>query len=168
MAQLVRTRLQCRKLPVMQDTRVWSLGREDPLAKGMAIHSSFLAWESAWTEKPGGLQSMGSQRLRHEWETKPPPPTLLWGWHWEAQSLSKDTQLRSDEGRMKTGLGWLQKSLFQWALPPDLLPGFFCFPGESHCPVGTSVSSTIQCRVRTERLRELDFWDPCSVRDQCW
>ena len=45
----------------MQETRVWSLGWEDPLEKEMAIHSSILAWEIPWTEEPGGLQSMGLQ-----------------------------------------------------------------------------------------------------------
>ena len=46
--------------------QVRSWGREDPLEKKMAIHSSFLAWEIPWTEEPGGLQSMGSQRVRHD------------------------------------------------------------------------------------------------------
>ena len=45
----------------MQDTQVGSLGREDPLEKEMATHSSILAWRIPWTEEPGGLQSMGSQ-----------------------------------------------------------------------------------------------------------
>ena len=49
-----------------QKTRVLSLGWEDPLEDGMAIHSSILAWEIPWTEEPGGLQSMGSQRIRHD------------------------------------------------------------------------------------------------------
>jgi len=49
----------------MQGTRVQSLGQEDPLEKGMATHSSILAWEIPWTEEPGGLQFMGSQRVRH-------------------------------------------------------------------------------------------------------
>ena len=44
----------------MQDTRIWSLGQDDPLEKGMATHSSILAWKIPWTEEPGGLQSMGS------------------------------------------------------------------------------------------------------------
>ena len=52
-----------------QDTRVRSLGREDPLEKGMATHSSILAWRIPWTEKPGGLQSIGSQRVRHDGTT---------------------------------------------------------------------------------------------------
>ena len=46
--------------------RVQSLGREDPLEKGMAIHFSILACKILWTEEPGGLQSMGSQRVRHD------------------------------------------------------------------------------------------------------
>ena len=50
----------------MQETWVRSLGREDPLEKGVATHSSILAWKTPWTEEPGGLQSMGSQRIRHD------------------------------------------------------------------------------------------------------
>ena len=50
-----------------QEARVWSLGQEDPLEKGMATHSSILAWEIPWTEKPGGLQSIGLQRVGHDW-----------------------------------------------------------------------------------------------------
>ena len=49
-------------LPAMQETRVKSLGQEDSLEKGMAIHSSILAWEIPWTEEPGGLQPMGLQK----------------------------------------------------------------------------------------------------------
>ena len=52
-----------KNLPAMQKTRVGSLGQEDPLKKGLAIHSSVLAWRTPWTEEPGGLQSMGSQRV---------------------------------------------------------------------------------------------------------
>ena len=52
-----------KNLPAMQETQVRSLGQEDPLEEGVATHSSFLAWRIAWTEDPGGLQSMGSQRV---------------------------------------------------------------------------------------------------------
>ena len=52
--------------PAMQETWVWSLGQEDPLEKEMTIHSSFLAWTIPWTEKPGGLQCMGLQRVRYD------------------------------------------------------------------------------------------------------
>ena len=57
-----------KSLPAMQETWVLSLIKED-LLKGMAIHSSTLAWRMPWTEEPGRLQSMGSQRLRHDWVT---------------------------------------------------------------------------------------------------
>ena len=53
----------------MQETQVWSLGGEDPLEKGMAAHSSILAWRISQTENLGGLQSMESQRVRHDWAT---------------------------------------------------------------------------------------------------
>ena len=53
----------------MQETWVGSLGREDPLEKEMATHSSILAWRIPWTEKHGGLQSSGSQRVGHDWAT---------------------------------------------------------------------------------------------------
>ena len=49
-----------------QETQVPSLGREDPLEKGVATHSSILAWRIPWSEEPGGLQSMGSQRVGHD------------------------------------------------------------------------------------------------------
>ena len=52
--------------PAMWETRVQSLGGEDPLKKGTATHSSILAWRIPWPEEPGGLQSMGSQRVGHD------------------------------------------------------------------------------------------------------
>ena len=58
MAQMVKN------LPAMQETRVLSLGWEDPLEKEMATHSGIFAWEIPWTEEPGGQQSMGLQRIR--------------------------------------------------------------------------------------------------------
>ena len=60
MAQLVKNP------PAVWETRVRSLAREDPLEEGMATHSSLLAWRIPWTEEPGGLQSIGSQRVRHD------------------------------------------------------------------------------------------------------
>ena len=55
-----------KNLPAMQETWVQSLGWEDPLEKEMATHSRILAWKIPWTEEPGGLQSMGSQRVKHD------------------------------------------------------------------------------------------------------
>ena len=58
-----------KRLSTMRETRVWSLGWKDPLEKEMAIHSRTIAWKIPWTEEPGRLQSMGSQRVRHDWAT---------------------------------------------------------------------------------------------------
>ena len=60
MAQVVKN------LPAMQETQVRSLGWEDPPEKGMATYSRILAWRIPWAEEPGGLQSMGSQRVGHD------------------------------------------------------------------------------------------------------
>ena len=60
MAQTVKN------LPAMWETQIRSLGWEDPLEKGMATHSSILAWRIPWTKDPGRLQSMGLQRVRHD------------------------------------------------------------------------------------------------------
>ena len=57
----------------MQEIQVGSPSWEDPLEKEMATHSSILAWKVPWTEEPGGLQSMESQRVKHDLVTKPPP-----------------------------------------------------------------------------------------------
>ena len=66
MAQMVK------HLSTMRETRVRSLGREDPLEKEMAIHSSAIAWRIPWREEPGRLQSIGSQRVGHDSVTKSP------------------------------------------------------------------------------------------------
>ena len=65
MAQMIK------KLPAMWETWVQSLGWEDPLDEDMETHSSILAGESPWTEEPGGLQSLGVQRVGHDQVTKP-------------------------------------------------------------------------------------------------
>ena len=60
MAQTVKN------IPTMQETQIQSLGEEDPLEKGIPTHSSILAWKIPWTNGPGRLQSMGSQRVGHD------------------------------------------------------------------------------------------------------
>ena len=65
-----------KNLPTMSETQVGSLGQEDPLEKGMATHSSILAWKIPWTEEPGGLQSILSQKSRtwlSDWNASPLP-----------------------------------------------------------------------------------------------
>ena len=63
-ASLVAHRVKC--LPAMQETRVRFLGQEGPLEKEISTHCSILAWKIPWMEEPGRLQSMGSQRVRHD------------------------------------------------------------------------------------------------------
>ena len=75
---LVAQRLK--HLPGMRETQLWSLGREDPLEKEMATHSSTLAWRIPLREEPGRLQSMGSQRVRHGWATS---LSKLITWNWD-------------------------------------------------------------------------------------
>ena len=55
--------------PAMRETWIWSLGWEEPMKKGTAIHSSILAWRIPWTKEPGRVQFMGSQRVGHDWAT---------------------------------------------------------------------------------------------------
>ena len=77
--------ISVKRLSTMQETRVRALGWEDPLEKETAIHSSTSAWKIPWTEEPGRLQSVGSQRVGHNWATSlslSPSPT--WGVHLSA------------------------------------------------------------------------------------
>ena len=71
MAQTVKN------LAALQETSVWSLSQEDPLEKDMETHSSFLAWRIPWTEEPGGLESMDSQRIGRDWATNTHAQTYL-------------------------------------------------------------------------------------------
>jgi len=74
-ASLVAQTVKC--LTAMRETRVQSLGREYPLEEEMATHSSTLAWRILWTEEPGGLQSMGSQRVENELYMEGVKPELI-------------------------------------------------------------------------------------------
>ena len=73
-----------KNLPAVQENRVQSLGWKDPLEKGMAIHSSILARKIPWTEQPGGLQFLGSQRVRYDWaaNTLTHSSILAWRIQW--------------------------------------------------------------------------------------
>ena len=75
-------------LPTRRETQVWSLGHEDPLEKERASHSSTLAWKMSWTEECGGLQSMGSQRVRHDWATS---LSLSFTW-WQSNAENSPSQ----------------------------------------------------------------------------
>ena len=86
-ASLVAQRVK--NLPAMWETLVWSLSREDLLEKGMATHSSILAWRIPWTEEPGGLQSMGSQSVTHNWVTN----AFTFHFHWKIMGKSFVSQM---------------------------------------------------------------------------
>ena len=76
-SEFPRVAERLKRLSPMRETWVQSLGQEDPLEKEMAIHSSILAWRIPWTEKPSRLQSMGPQRIGHDWATSPSPLLLV-------------------------------------------------------------------------------------------
>ena len=78
-----------KNLPAMQETWVQTLGREDPLEKEMATYSSILPWRIPWTEEPGRLQSMGSQRVGHNWVTNTHSRVSVCT-HTHTQAYSKD------------------------------------------------------------------------------
>jgi len=94
----------------MQETWVLSLGLEDPLEKAMATHSSIPAWRIPWTEEPGGLQSTGSRRVRHNWTTNTHGRrgtwrALIWS-HWvRSAGDNLDLNLASETGGVDEGGG---------------------------------------------------------------
>ena len=85
-SSLVAQTVKC--LPTMQKAGVQSLGREDPLEKEMATHSSSLAWKIPWTEEHGRVQSMGSQRVGHDWAMSLTHSSILAGKSHEQKSLA--------------------------------------------------------------------------------
>ena len=107
-------------LPAVQETWVWSLGWEDPLEKEMASHASILAWKISWTEEPRGLQSMGSQRVRHNWATntyltRSSSHSSLMAQRVEHLPSMQETWVRS----LGQKIPWRRK----WQPTPVLLPG---------------------------------------------
>ena len=129
-ASLVAQRLK--RLPAMQETWVQSLGREDPLEKEMAIHSSILAWRIPWTEELGGLQSMGSQRVGHNWAT-----SLSLHFHPNVSSTGPGTDRHSRKSTfypLPTG-GWLQGRWIFFAKAPIIkIHSTETFPHSSPLP----------------------------------
>ena len=105
----------------MQETLVKSLGWKDPLEEEMAIHSSILAWRIPWTEELGGLQSMGSQRVRHDWASNTHTHTSLFIHGAYDSGISCLTSFLEEEKKVQTreekavGL-WVQSPLSLVAL----------------------------------------------------
>ena len=101
-------------LPAVQDAWVQSLGQEDPLEKEMAPHSSTLSWKIPWTEEPARLQSMGLQRVRHNWATSPrvfliPSPNRFFYWRqgWGFTLKNKGWSLSTWQLQGVKHLGWV-------------------------------------------------------------
>ena len=120
-----------KNLPAMQETWVWSLGWEDPLEKEMATHSGILAWRIPWTEKPGGLRSMGLKRAGHDWglecKSRKSRDTCsnrqVWPW-WKKWSNAKANTvlLRKRTGHSKCSLPTTQETtvymdITRWSIP---------------------------------------------------
>ena len=102
-----------RNLPAVQEMRVWSLGQEDPLEKGLATHSSILAWRILWIEQPGGLQSTGLQRVGHDWSgwacMHTCIRTLLFKRHLLANERDREERVREPkkmQGKYETSKEW--------------------------------------------------------------
>ena len=96
-----------KRLSMMRETRVRSLGWEDPLEKEMAIHSSTSAWKIPWTEEPGKLLSMGSQRVGHDWATS---RSRSFQYSWVGKSMDREESggLQS-MGLWRVGHDWVTK-----------------------------------------------------------
>ena len=103
----------------IQEIQVWSLSGEDPLEEGMETHSSILVWRNLWTEEPGGLESTGPQRIRHDWaqqhSTVPIPLSWLPG-----PALPLTTMLSSSFTGMTINLA---TGTTLWTLPSHGLKG---------------------------------------------
>ena len=101
-----------KNLPAILEVQVWCLGREEPLEKGIATHSTPLAWRIPWTEEPGGLQPMGLQRVRHDWATNT---------HKQYFAIRTWTILRRAWGRMDTSICMAESLCYSPAITTTLL-----------------------------------------------
>ena len=105
----------------MQETQVQLLGWEDPLEKEMVTHSSILAWKTPWTEEPGGLQSIGLQRVKHNWVQIPTTPCSSDGKE-SACSAGDLVQSLGQEDPLETGKA-THSSILAWRIPWTEEPG---------------------------------------------
>ena len=156
-----------KNLPAIQETWVPSLGWEDPLEKGMATHSSILAWRIPWTEEPGGLQSMGSQRVRHDWVTSTTNFTFQ-----QYQNLCSLTPWciyfcsrcwEPPPGQLPTTYGSVfQTALTSWHLHLDM---YFPNPCRKKNEHGKSHTTFLKSSTHISLLRQVPWlWQtPCSL-----
>ena len=112
-----------KRLLTMWETRVWSLGWEDPLEKEIATHSSTLAWKISWTEEPGSLQSIGLQRVEHDWVTK---LCTLRLWNQNAKENQSHTAIKALSHSPSIICLLFASTLFFLYVSPQLLPAECC------------------------------------------
>ena len=139
-------------LPPMWETRVQSLGREDPLEKEMATQSSILAWRIPWTEKPAGLQSTGSQRVGHDRATS--LQTLLMAQWWTSRMQCRRRR-RPEFNPWIRKIPWRRK----WQPTPVFLSGIS--HGQKslvHYSPWTPKESVMAERTHTHTRRCIHIW----------
>ena len=139
-----------KRLPTMWETWVRSLGRKYPLEKEMAPHSSTLAWKIPWMEESARLQSMGSQRVRHEWATKLSSLSLYPQHEGEVFSTTRSETLRiclPSTALQKTGVCIF---LLGWSCPPSVsVPWSTTLRKESRTWQTLRRKDTIMFRMKT-------------------
>ena len=139
----------------MRETWVWSLGQEDPLEKEMATHSSIHAWKIPWTKEPGGLQSMGSQRIGHNWVT-----SLHFRDICSLQSQIGDKDIQCTVLNVKpSGLSWLCLAL--WLVTPFLSNSLKALVKGTVSYGFPSVTSVLQHLVFKMSFHDVLFTAPC-------
>ena len=119
----------------MWETQIPSLGCENPLEKGMATYSSILAWKIAWTEEPGGVQSMGSQRVGHDWSDQ----ASMHACNLDKISGSNHTL----PSQLSSSLGWVFFWCINWMDFVFLLDVFLCHGEDRYTRVWGLVSHFI-------------------------
>ena len=155
-----------------QQTQVWSLGREDPLEEGMATHSSIPAWRIPWTEEPGRLQSLGLQRVEHDWSDFAPLLLHIFTSRYieKTETFIWYTQVNwTNPGASIWSLvhPWFRTSLFVAVVYLPSCVWFFATPWTVCSPPASSVHGIFQ--ARTLEWVAISF-SKCSswLRNQTW
>ena len=140
-----------KNLPAMWETWVQSLSQEDPLEKAIVTHSCILSWRIPWTEEPGRLQSMGSQRVRHNWATNTHPQRNFCKWNSREGEVAVFLSCSFQRRRCLSQYLSLQLSLFSVCL--SLSHSFSLFPFLS-CIVSALLlkSSFLRSKVKVKSL----------------